>query len=203
MKKLAIIFLLGFFVCNGIAQQADSLFNLGKNQFEIGNYKEAINYFKQTLQLQQNYKGAHYICAMAEYNLKHYDRAIVYFNNAITQNTLNSNAYLFKAISYKNLKNSKQALNTLNIILKTDSLNPLLLFEKASVFLSQKKYKVAIPFYQQTLALNANLEKATNELGLCYYYLYNKIKACEYWSKLNDPDDFENYELIIKTCHNH
>ncbi len=191
--------LLGSFCLS--SQTADSSFNLGRLQFEIGNYDKALKYFNQTIALQHNYKAVNYIAGLAEYNLHHYQSAIDFFSKEIIYNPKGSKAYLYKAISFEKLQKYDSAFLEIEKALQIDPNNALIVLEKGHILFDQKKYEDAIPVYQNALSLNRKLEIAYYKLGFCEYNLNNRNKACSYWKNIQDIDDFENYEIIINTCH--
>ena len=182
------------------AQSIDSIYLKGKEQFEIGNYINALDYFNQTIKLQKTYKTVNYMAGMAEYNLKNYSSAKKYFKRETKNAPENINAFLFKAKSKENSGKYKSALRDLKKAIKIDSLNVLVLLEKSNVLFNQKKYTKAIQAYLQVKRLSPKTEIVFYKLGFCAYYLNSTIEACNYWSQLEDIDDFENYETIIKTC---
>jgi|GEM_PF-4773846 len=182
------------------AQNADSLFTKGKEQFEIGNYSSALIYFNQTIRLQKNHKKVYYIAGMASYNLNDYKQAKKYFKKDIIINPKNTNAFVFKAKSKSKLGKNRSALKDLKKALKFDSSNVSVLLEKSNVLFNQKKYTKAIQAYLKVNSISPKTEIVYYKLGFCEYYLNHNAEACTYWSKLEDIDDFENYETIIKTC---
>ena len=71
LNSLLILVLIFIYVpCK--SQNVDSIFNKGKEQFEIGNYSTALTYFNQTIRLQKNHNKVYYIAGIASYNLKDY-----------------------------------------------------------------------------------------------------------------------------------
>ncbi len=182
------------------AQNADSIFLKGKNQFEIGDYLTALFYFNQTIQLDKNHKKVYYIAGIASYNLKDYKQATKYFKKDIVINPNNTNAFVFKAKSKSQLGKNRSALKEIKKALKIDSSNVLVLLEKSNILFTQKKYTQAIQAYLKVNSLSPKTEIVFYKLGFCEYYLNHNMAACNYWSKLEDLDDFENYETIIKTC---
>lgn len=182
------------------AQNTDSIFLKGKEQFEIGNYSTALNYFNQTIHLQKKHNKVYYIAGIASYNIKNYKQAKKYFMQELTVNPKNINAFLFKAKSKSQLGKNRSALKDLKKALKIDSSNILVLLEKSNILFNQKKYTKAIQAYLKVNSLSPKTEIVYCKLGFCEYYLNHPIDACNYWSKLEDIDDFENYETIIKTC---
>lgn len=182
------------------SQDVDSIFNKGKEQFEIGNYSTALIYFNQTIHLQKNHRKVYYIAGIASYNLKDYKHAITYFKQDLILNPKNTNAFIFKAKSKSQLGKNRSALKDLKKALKIDSSNVLVLLEKSNILFTQKKYTKAIQAYLKVNSLSPKTEIVFYKLGFCEYYLNHTTDACNYWSRLEDIDDFENYETIIKTC---
>ena len=60
----------------------------------------------------------------------------------------------------------------------------------------QKNYKAAIAQYQKALSIRPNFEKAYYKVGFCYLNLNDTAEACINWKKIEDLDDFKNYEQI-------
>lgn len=195
---LILVFIFIYVPCK--SQNVDSIFNKGKEQFEIGNYTGALIYFNQTIRLQKNHNKVYYIAGIASYNLKDYKEAKKFFNQELINNPKNINAIVFKAKSKSQLGKNRSALKDLKKALKIDSSNVLVLLEKSNILFTQKKYTKAIQAYLKVNSISPKTEIVYYKLGFCEYYLNHSTDACNYWSKLEDIDDFENYETIIKTC---
>lgn len=199
LNSLLILVLIFIYVpCK--SQNVDSIFNKGKEQFEIGNYTGALIYFNQTIRLQKKHNKVYYIAGIASYNLKDYKQAKKFFNQELINNPKNINAIVFKAKSKSQLGKNRSALKDLKKALKIDASNVLVLLEKSNILFTQKKYSKAIPAYLKVNSISPKTEIVYYKLGFCEYYLNHSTDACNYWSKLEDIDDFENYETIIKTC---
>lgn len=199
-RKSISVLIVWCFINSFFAQKADSLYKLGREQFEIGNYNKAVGYFKETSQLQKNYKGLYYLSGMAHYNLKQYKKAINYFQKDIKETSSNINSYLYTSISYQKLKKHKQALSSIKLAIYKDSLNPLVIIEEGNIYTDLKKYELAKQRYLKALQLKPNWELAFYKMGFCFYNLNDLNNACFYWKKIQDIDEFENYEIILKTC---
>ena len=195
---LILVFIFIYVPCK--SQNVDSIFNKGKEQFEIGNYTGALIYFNQTIRLQKNHNKVYYIAGIASYNLKDYKQAKKFFNQELINNPKNINAIVFKAKSKSQLGKNRSALKDLKKALKIDASNVLVLLEKSNILFTQKKYTKAIQAYLKVNSISPKTEIVYYKLGFCEYYLNHSTDACNYWSKLEDIDDFENYETIIKTC---
>lgn len=203
MLKLRVVFFIIIFFSKEVvvyAQNLDSSYIKGKAQFEIGNYTKALEYFNVVVSAQKGYTNVNYLIGMAHYNLKEFRQAKKYFKRETKLNPKNSNAFLFKAKSKENMGKYKSALKDLKCAERIDSTNVLVLLEKSNVYYQQKKYIKAIASYLHVNQLSPKTELVYYKLGFCEYHLNHIEKACYYWSKLEDIDDFENYEVIIKTC---
>ncbi|MBI3519087.1 MAG: DUF3808 domain-containing protein, partial [Bacteroidetes bacterium] len=123
-----------------------------------------------------------------------------YFDQELSYNPTNSNAYLYKAIACEKNHNNELALTVIEQALQWIPNNALLILEKGHIYFNQNKFKEAIDLYLKALSINSKLEIAYYKLGFCEYHLHHKANACNYWKNIQDIDDFENYETILKTC---
>ncbi len=181
------------------AQSANSLFGKANEEFLTGNYAGAINYCNKALAKNRSLKEANLIAGLACYNLKDTIKAITYFDNELINTKGDYRPYLYKAKLTN--KNYAAALNNLQTAIKIQPGNFLLYFEKGNLNFDHLNYKPAIEDYTKAIALRAGLDDANYKLTLCHLYLADTVKACYYWNKISEQDDFKNYETIQSTCH--
>ncbi|MCW3082870.1 MAG: hypothetical protein JWP12_236 [Bacteroidetes bacterium] len=182
------------------AQDAAVFFEKGKQQYETGDYKNALVNFQYVIELQPQLEKINYYAGLSEFNLQDYKQAIVYFKLELALNPAKADVYILLARAEDKSGDMAAAISDLEQGLKVDADNPKLYLEKGNVYFNNKKYKEAIRCYNEVLRLNPKLEQAYYKKGFCNYYLGDTIAARKSWSKLEDPDDYENYEVINKVC---
>ena len=187
-------------VFNITAQGAAAFFEKGKQQYETGDYKNALDNFQYAIELQPQLEKVNYYAGLSEYNLQNYKQAIVYFKLELAQNPAKADVYILLARAEDKAGDMAAAISELEQGLKVDADNPRLYLEKGDVYFNNKRYKEALRNYNEVLTLNPKLEQAYYKKGFCNYYLGDTLAACKSWSKLEDPDDYENYEVINKVC---
>lgn len=194
-KILAFIFLFGI---KSYCQTID-YYTKGKEEFLTGDYKKST---KDLLMATNNLKqrDLNYLIAMSYFNLKKFDTAIIYFNKDLKENPNNFNGYIKRAESKKYISKYQAAILDLNELLKKEPNYYLAYYEKGDLNFELKKYKEAIDDYNHALLLRANFEKAFYKVGFCYLNLKDTIQACESWKKIEDLDDYEEYQKIEILC---
>ena len=198
LRGLLLFFL--FFSKQALMQNSNSFFEKGKLEFELGNYTLAIENFEKCTQTSLWIKDLNYYTGMAAYNLKEYEKAIFYFTNELKHNKKNQKAYLFRALSKGRIGMYRKALRDFRKAVRLNRENSLVYYERGNLKFELKKYKKAIKDYKKTLQIRQGFEDAYYKIGFCKYYLKDSLAACENWSKIKELDDFENFELIEKTC---
>lgn len=179
--------------------QSTNYYAKGKDDFLTGNYGLCV---KNLLKSKSNTseKDVDYFIAMSYFNLKKFDSAILYFDKDLKINKNNFNSYIKKAESEKNLHQYKAAVKDLDQLLKLNTNYFLAYYEKGEINFEQKYYTLAMDFYNKALIIKPHLENAFYKLGFCYLYLKDTVNACENWKKIEDLDDFEQYQKIEIIC---
>lgn len=195
MKRASKILLL-FFVLNNLGfSQTSVAYDKGKNDFLTGNYPSAIENLTAA-KTNSSVSDIDYLIALSYFNLKKYSEAIPFFSSDIKTNTNNLNSYLQRSHSHKKVGNLRSALSDLEEIVKINKDYFLAYYEIGEINYEQKNYKAAITQFQKTLAIRPNYEKAFYRMGFCYLNLKDTNEACKYWKKIEDLDDFEDYEQV-------
>ena len=197
MFRCKYIFLVSIIlIClGGYAQSAAELFNAGKEQFGIGNYQTALDKFDNAIKLNPTEKEVCFYAGLAAFNLKDYTKAVGYFSLEIKNDEQNPRSYIYRAKA--NNADYDAALKDLK---KAESLsvnkNFMVYQEMANLYYNHAMYKKAFKAYSYLLELKPGFEEAYYKLGFCKYYLKDTVSACAYWKKIDDLDDFAEYEKI-------
>lgn len=198
MRYLSFIIVLLTLSTKLAAQPVKKLFDSANDEFLIGNYSSAIQYCKKALLKDNSVKGVNFLAGLASYNLNDTLNAIKFFNNEIKINKTDYRSYLYK--SKLTIKNYNSANNALSEAIIMNSGNFLLHLEKGNLNFYHHKYAEAIENYNKAISLNPNLIDAYFNLGFCKLNLTDTINACKYWNKIEELDDYKEYEFIQKIC---
>lgn len=167
----------------------------GKAAFYTGQYAECISELKLCGK-DTAFKDCSYLIAMSHLNLAQYGQAIPCFKQAIALQRNNYNAYMQMAACCRALHKNGKAKKLYARLLHVQPAYYPACYEKGDLAFEAGKYKKAIALYEQALLLKPGFEKAFYRLGYCYLVQKDTLRACSYWSKIQDLDDFKNYEAI-------
>lgn len=181
-----------------VAQSVNKLITEANDEFLIGNYSSAIQYCKKALLKNSNTKDVNFLAGLAYYNLNDTLNAITFFDNEIKINKKDYRSYLYKSkLTIKNYNSANKGLSEA-IIMNPD--NFLLYLEKGNLNYYHHKYKEAVEHYNKAISLQSHLNDAYYKLGFCVLKLNDTINACKYWNKIEELDDYKEYEFIQKIC---
>jgi tetratricopeptide (TPR) repeat protein len=180
------------------SQSASALFKKATDEYLIGNYLSATNYCKQSIQKNNKTNEVNFIAGLAFYNLKDTLNAITYFSNETQINKTDYRSFLYKA--KLNTKYFDSANSDLKKAIELQPENFVLYLEKGNLNYYHLKYSEAIDEYNKAISLNPNLDDAYYKLGFCKLYLNDTINACDNWNKIEELDDFNEYEFIKTIC---
>jgi hypothetical protein len=198
MRRIFLIITLTLIVNIAWSQNASFLFEKATNEFLIGNFIGTIHYCKLAIEKNKKNKQVHFLAGLSFYNLKDTLSAITYFTNEIQINKTDYRSYLYRA--KLNSKYFNSAFSDLTKALALEPENFLLYLEKGNLNYYHLKFETAIEEYKKAILLKPNLDDANLKLGFCSLYLADTISACGYWNKIEELDDFAEYELIETIC---
>lgn len=198
MKSIFLIITLTFTVNITWSQNAGFLLEKATNEFLIGNYVGTINYCKLAIEKNKKNKEVNFLAGLSFYNLKDTLNAITYFNNEIQINKTDYRSFLYRA--KLNTKYFNSANSDLTKALELEPENFLLYLEKGNLNFYHSKFETAIEDYKKAIVLKPNLDDANLKLGFCSLNLADTINACGYWNKIEELDDFTEYEFIKTIC---
>lgn len=196
--KRILLVLVNLICLGSYAQSIAELFKSGKEQFGIGNYQSALDKFDNAIKANPSEKEVCFYAGLAAYNLKDYTKAVGYFSQEIKNDEQNPLAYIYRAkannidfdAALKDLKKAETLSTNKNFMVYQ---------EMANLYYSHAMYKKAFKANSYLLELKPGFEEAYYKMGFCKYYLKDTTAACAYWKKIDDLDDFAEYELIEKT----
>jgi len=164
----------------------EHIFNLGYLSQQEGRLNEAITFYKQVIQLNQNITDAYYNLGTIYQDKKQYDEALKYYRETLQRDPGIFSAHFNMGVILAARKNFDQAMMHYQQALK---INPRLfdaLYNLGTVYEEKKEFQQAAEYYQKALNINPDLAEAYNSLG--------NISA-----KLDDLDKaMENYSAALK-----
>jgi tetratricopeptide (TPR) repeat protein len=151
-------------------------YNLGIEHYNNNQYKEAIQCFTKTLQLNPEYENAYYNRALCYDKEKQYDQAIFDYTKVIELRPENSNAYHNRGIDYGEQKKYDLAIQDLN---KSIELNPQSdsYYALGFTYSSIRQYQWALENLSKAIKLNPHNREAYYQRGLVYQLLGQEERA--------------------------
>jgi tetratricopeptide (TPR) repeat protein len=164
---------------------SDRYYWLGQSHMKLKKYEPSVNAFKGAIEYNPDNKNAIWGLAGAYYNQSKWPDAISYYTktmNFYKDDTASmKDLYYFRGRSYNSNKDHAKALADFDAILKIDPADRSAIWQKASVFLQQKKYKEALPFYAKTISFYKDEKNSLDDLhyfrGFCYLQLKDSANA--------------------------
>ncbi len=180
---------------NGEVNPTNAKYNLGYAFLKRENYKQAVNYFEQVVttpkinssQLEQD---AYIRSADCYYMQREFPKALAMYDKVLSYSWASSDYALFQKSMVAGVKNGNdkiKLLQTIERVYPTSSLIPDANMEIANTYLSDEKYREAIPFLKNVMKSVANESlkpKALLRLGIAYYNLNNNKEALNQYNAL-------------------
>ncbi len=180
----------------GLDEYAVAHYNTGYAEFKMGNYREALNWFKQYESLDrgknQRILGDAYNRIGDMYFVDaSYTRAIEYYDKAISLGVTDVDYALYqKGISEGVMNHHREKIAILGIILDrygNSTYTADALYESGRSYFILGEADRAIPFYMRILdeyPLSSYLSKALVQLGLIYYNKEDEEQALAYYKRV-------------------
>ena len=167
----------------------------GNKFYYAGDYKGAIKFFNEALQLKSDWDWAYNNRGAAYRNLKQYEFALQDYNRAVELNPNNFEAYFNRGLTFYSQKQYDSAIQDYD---KAISLNPNYFQaynNRGYVYLLLGQFERAIKDLDRAIYIRQDLEEAYINRGLVYQCLNKYELAVKDYDKaisLN-PNSFEGY----------
>ncbi len=162
-------------------------------------YKQAIEDYLKTLELDSTYVGAYTNAGITYAKLGKYNDAVKMFNKAIKLDTTQAMIYSNRGNVLALLGKWQQAISDYNkaINLKPDYVDAL--YNRGIAYLNTGKYDESIKDFTKTIELNSQKIEAYKQRGLAYYYNNMQQQSIDDLKKyLNyQTDDEAKYYLAL------
>lgn len=157
--------------------QAQLFYQQGINQYQIGNYKAAINYFNRAIKINSNYALAYNRRGDAFYRLGDYDKSQADSSEAIRLNSKDANSYYDRGFSLYSLGNYNGAIADYNQAIELDANNADIYYARGLARSKIKEKQAAIEDLNQAIALNPDYGAAYIERGKILRKQGKKLEA--------------------------
>lgn len=186
--------LIGFIIIANIVGGGDDEYdNLANAEFYYGKGKldSAYFYYHQVLkQSPDNYQANFGLAKVANEN-KNYDSALYYYDRVMTISD-DTDAYTGKASILYNLERYDDALNVLNTLFQRDETNGWAYLLAGDCNYMQKKYDLALPYYEKAYDLGERSKELSNIMAYIYDVQGQKDRAIVFYEEtLTYGDDAE------------
>jgi tetratricopeptide (TPR) repeat protein len=157
--------------------EKDRFFEQGMKKYENKDYKEAVQFFSQSVNNNPENYAAYLYIGRCYQNQKKYNKAYRFYSQAINVNSNYAEAYFERGKLLSGFKKFKQAENNFKQCIKIEPNNIKANYYLGHMFFRQKKYQQAVPYLSKTIKLNQKFPDAHYYLGVCYYNLNRRRQA--------------------------
>ncbi len=189
-------YLSGEMVSMGEANPTHAKYDLGYGYLRKENYGVALGFFEQVarsvkLNSSPMEQDAWLRAADCHFMTKNFSRAGSMYTQAIDYSWPAADYAVYQNAMIAGIKSPSEKVNLLKTFERrypASELTPAVQMEIANTYLSEEKYKDAIPYLNQVIKASGNPEnvkpKALLRLGIAYYNLDNNKEALESYKKL-------------------
>jgi cytochrome c-type biogenesis protein CcmH/NrfG len=158
-------------------------YNLGFAYASLKRYNDAIEAFRQALQINPDYTNAWYNpwynLGVVYGKLKRYDDAIDAYNQGLRINPEYAGAWNNLGVIYGELKRYDDAIDAYRKAVRIDPKYAFAWYNFGFIYTSLKRYNDAIEAFRQALRINPELAEAWYNLGIAYGGLNRHNDAIE------------------------
>lgn len=135
---------------------------------------------------------------------KQYQPAISTLNSFLETHKNDTAALYLKAYSFQKLKNNLAAIENYLLLLKIEPKCFAANLDLANIYVSQKKYNEALPYYNKAVSLNDSDLNLLNSRGMCYYYNDRFELAIRDFKRVLrfDPNNYSAYNNLGSATYN-
>jgi len=133
-----------------------------------------------------------------------YESALSTLNMYLAANKNDTVALYWKSYCFYKLQNDAAAIENYTLLLKINPRCYPANIDMANIFIAQKKYTEALPYYNAAVSMNAFDADLLNSRGMCYYYCDRFELAIKDFKKVIalTPDNYEAYNNLGSAIYN-
>ncbi|MCT7966127.1 CHAT domain-containing tetratricopeptide repeat protein [Laspinema sp. D1] len=151
--------------------EAEVWYQRGKEQYDRGNFTEALASYNEAIRLKPDYPDAYNGTGAAEYNLGQYKDAIASFNEAIRLKPDFSDAYSNRGIAQANLRQYEDAIASFNEAIRVQLDNPYAYNGRGLEQYNLGQYKDAIASFNEAIRFKPDFSPAYCNRGAAQHQL--------------------------------
>lgn len=178
----------------------ETYYELGRNNYERGEYDKAIENLDKSLELNPEYKWSFNQKGLCYNQMKEYDKAVECFTQAIKINPGIQCFYYNRSISYIEKKQYGPALFDLNKTIQLDPKFYQAYYNIGRVYLKKNDYEKALINLSRCLELKPDYTEAINLKSVCYNKLKKFNKSIEMLNKSLRIDPESSSTLYDYAC---
>jgi tetratricopeptide (TPR) repeat protein len=179
-----------------IAQKAsiEKLLRKGAAFYDEGKIDDAIDAFKETLEIDPEESEAHYYLGNAYADKEMLDEAIAMYKNAVEYNPEFVDAYLNLSMLYLDMDLIDEAISLCKHAVNTNPNDPFLCFHLGEAYSMNLQYKEAITEYNKAMTINPMDPETQYRLAESYYEVEQFDMALKHATQaeklgyISDPD---------------
>ena len=138
---------------------------------EDGKYTQALQYYKNILQIEQDNIGVIIDYGVTLQNLEFYHHALEAYDRALSFQPKNISALINKGSVLHALEKYADAITCYNIVLRTDKNNPVALAYKGLCIAETGNIQLAIKYFKKALYIDGEYELAEISLNTAKYII--------------------------------
>jgi tetratricopeptide (TPR) repeat protein len=178
------------------------LVDKGNVFYSQGDLKQAMNLYKQALELNPKSIAALGNIGLVLLKLADYENAIKWFDEVLRINEKDVDAWINKSFSFINLKKYDEAIKCIDIAIIIKPQNSLALYYKGLALsgrgfafeeqdqdqLAKNNFMNALECYLHAISISPNDVYCIRDIGMIYRHLKEYDKAMEYFKRLEELD---------------
>jgi tetratricopeptide (TPR) repeat protein len=170
-------------------------YNRGIAYYEKAKYREAIDDFNRSLDLEPNSALTFLYRGVCFQKLEEWDSAIDSYSRSIQLDPNPVTALMNRGSCYQKQKQFKMALADYDSVLEHNPENITAMMNRGFCFQQMKNYKKAIETYQQVIEIDKENASAYYNLGSIYWVQRNWKEVIDAWEKCLDIDPYHQQVL--------
>ncbi len=180
-------------------EDATSLIYIGECYEKMEDFDQAINYYKQALEIDKINTDAYTGIGICLLEKELYSESIVYFQQAVELAPNISEHWVYLAEAYVNMEMIDEAFSSYQKALAIDDQQPDTLVAIGNLYLDKGDYEISLDYFLKAFAIDKDTEGLLFLLAVNYYKLEQFQQALHYLEEacLKDPQAIKLFVEIF------